>query len=252
MNKLFAVEQLNFRYQLGSQTFTALKDVTLDISEGDFVCLSGPSGSGKTTLLNLLGLIEPVQDGDIRLEGRSYKALSEGERNALRKTHLGFVFQTFQLFPVLTAFENVEFFLARQGLARSERRARAEKALQAVGLWEHRNKKPLEMSGGQRQRVALARAFAKQPRVILADEPTASLDQATGRQILEIMRELNEKTGVTIIVCSHDPMVLSFGKTQVRLRDGVIQRSDEVAPLRDGIVQLHAGTAELRIGVVQP
>ena len=116
MSKLFEVEQLNFRYQLGSQTFTALKDVNLSISEGDFVCLSGPSGSGKTTLLNLLGLIEPVQDGDIRLEGRGYKALSEGERNALRKTHLGFVNQTKQQKPVLIALENGEFFLARQGL----------------------------------------------------------------------------------------------------------------------------------------
>jgi ABC-type lipoprotein export system ATPase subunit len=223
MSKLFETERLGFQYQLGSQTFTALKDVSLAIDEGDFVCLSGPSGSGKTTLLNLLGLIEPVQGGDIRFEGRSYKSLAESERNALRKTRLGFVFQTFQLFPVLTAFENVEFFLARQGLPVNERRKLSENALQAVGLWEHRNKKPLEMSGGQRQRVALARAFAKQPRVILADEPTASLDQATGRQILEIMRELNAKTGVTLIVCSHDPMVLGFGKTQVRLRDGEIQ-----------------------------
>ncbi len=223
MTRLYDVERLNFQYQLGSQTFTALKDVSLGIEAGDFVCLSGPSGSGKTTLLNLLGLIEPVQEGDIRFEGRSYRALSEAERNELRKRRLGFVFQTFQLFPVLTAYENVEFFLARQGLPVAERRSRSEQALQAVGLWDHRNKKPLEMSGGQRQRVALARAFAKQPRVILADEPTASLDQNTGRQILEIMRELNERTGVTVIVCSHDPMVLGFGKTQVRLRDGVIQ-----------------------------
>lgn len=224
MTQLYEVRQLNFQYQLGSQRFTALKDVSLGIEAGDFVCLSGPSGSGKTTLLNLLGLIEPLQEGDIRFEGRSFAALAEGERNELRKMRLGFVFQTFQLFPVLTAYENVEFFLARQGLPAGERRVRSETALQAVGLWEHRTKKPLEMSGGQRQRVALARAFAKRPSVILADEPTASLDQNTGRQILEIMRELNEKTGVTLIVCSHDPMVLDFGKTQVRLRDGVIQR----------------------------
>jgi ABC-type lipoprotein export system ATPase subunit len=223
MTRLYEVEGLNFQYQLGSQTFSALKDVSLDIEAGDFVCLSGPSGSGKTTLLNLLGLIEPPQDGDIRFEGRSFGSLTEGERNELRKRSLGFVFQSFQLFPVLTAYENVEFFLARQGLPAADRRSRTESALQAVGLWEHREKKPLEMSGGQRQRVALARAFAKQPRVILADEPTASLDQATGRQILEIMDELNKKTGVTLVVCSHDPMVLGFGKTQIRLRDGVIQ-----------------------------
>jgi putative ABC transport system ATP-binding protein len=223
MSTLYEVDRLNFSYRLGQQTFTALKDVSLSISKGDFVCLSGPSGSGKTTLLNVLGLIEPLQQGDVRFEGHSYQGLSESARNHIRKAKVGFVFQTFQLFPVLTAYENVEFFLSRLGIGRADRRARVEKALRDVGLWEHRGKKPLEMSGGQRQRVALARAFAKQPRVILADEPTASLDQATGRQILEIMRDLNARTGVTIIVSSHDPMVLSFGKTQVHLRDGAIQ-----------------------------
>jgi ABC-type lipoprotein export system ATPase subunit len=218
---IFQVKDLRFDYLLGGQNVPALRGVSFSIDKRELVCLTGPSGSGKTTLLNVLGLIEPIQKGDIVFAGKSYQGLSESEKNKIRRYQIGFIFQSFQLFPVLTAEENVEYFLARQGLARDERKKRVEEALRAVGLWEnHRNKKPLEMSGGQRQRVAVARAIAKKPEVIIADEPTASLDQKTGRELMELFTELNRNIGATFIVSSHDPMVREFLPRQIHLLDG--------------------------------
>lgn len=219
---LYEVRDAHFSYRLGELRAPALNGVTLDIARGDFVCLSGPSGSGKTTLLNLLGLIEPVQEGSVALGGRSVRALTERERNRIRRYQIGFVFQTFQLFPVLRADENVEYFLSRQRLSRDIRRERVRSALEVVGIWEHRHKRPSEMSGGQRQRVAVARALAKQPDVIIADEPTANLDQATGRGVMEVFSELNLEQGVTLLMSSHDPMVQDFARRQIRLVDGRI------------------------------
>jgi putative ABC transport system ATP-binding protein len=217
---LYAVRDVRFSYQLGALRVPALNGVVLDIDRGDFVCLSGPSGSGKTTLLNLLGLIEPVQEGSIAFAGRSLQSLSERERNRIRRYRIGFVFQTFQLFPVLRADENVEYFLTRQRLPRATRRERVRSALEVVGLWEHRHKRPSEMSGGQRQRVAVARA--KQPDVIIADEPTAHLDQTTGRGVMDVLSRLNLERAVTLIMASHDPMAQSFARRQIRLVDGRI------------------------------
>jgi len=219
---LYEVRSAGFSYKLGNLRVRALDGVELDIERGAFLCLSGPSGSGKTTLLNLLGLIEPVQDGSVAFAGTSVQQLSERERNRIRRYRIGFVFQTFQLFPVLRADENVEYFLTRQRLARDSRRERVRAALEAVGLWEHRRKRPSEMSGGQRQRVAVARALAKQPDVIIADEPTAHLDQATGRGVMEVLSRLNSERGVTLIMASHDPMVQGFARSRIRLVDGRI------------------------------
>ena len=176
----YEVEDVTFSYTLGKVKVEALSQVSCQIREGEITCLNGPSGSGKSTLLNLLGLIEPIQQGNIRLLKHDFHSLSESGKNKIRMYELGFIFQSFHLFPVMNAEENVEYFLSRQGLPRSERKERVKESLQSVGLWEHRKKKPLEMSGGQRQRVAIARALAKRPKVILADEPTASLDQKTG------------------------------------------------------------------------
>lgn len=198
----------------------ALKNVSLTIDRGSFICLKGPSGSGKTTLLNILGLIEPIQKGDVLLNGQSFANLTESEKNGIRRERIGFIFQSFHLFPVLSARENVEYFLIKQGIQTGERKRRVEAALRDVGLLDHGKKRPLEMSGGQRQRVAIARAIAKQPEVILADEPTASLDQNTGRDIMEIFLKLNQERGTTIIVSSHDPMVQSFTPKHISLRDG--------------------------------
>ena len=219
---LYQVRDARFSYRLGALRVPALNGVELDIERGDFVCLSGPSGSGKTTLLNVLGLIERVQTGSVVFGGRSLETLSERQRNQIRRYRVGFVFQSFQLFPVLRADENVEYFLTRQKLPRDVRRERVRSALEIVGLWEHRRKRPLEMSGGQCQRVAVARALAKQPDVIIADEPTAHLDQATGRGIMDVFSQLNRERGVTVIMASHDPMVHGFARQRLRLVDGRI------------------------------
>ena len=227
---MYEIENVSFRYQLGNQTVQALQQVSLSIPKGQFVCLAGPSGSGKSTLLNLLGLIEPVQEGRLRLDGKDLAALSEKEKNRIRRFEVGFVFQHFHLFPVLAADENIEYFLSRQGVGRAERVKRVRAALEAVGIWEQRRKKPLEMSGGQRQRVAIARALVKSPKVIIADEPTASLDQRTGNEIMEILGKLCREQKTTVVAASHDPMVIGFAERVVRMKDGLIESIPQKHP----------------------
>lgn len=219
---IFAARNLKFFYSLGQQKVQALRDVSFDLKVGSVVCLSGPSGSGKSTLLNLIGLIENIQEGDIYFNGASMKAMPEAEKTRIRKFEVGFIFQNFHLFPVLNAEENVEYFLERQGLPRNERKTRTQEALAAVGLAGHGKKRPLEMSGGQRQRVAVARALAKKPRVIIADEPTASLDQKTGQDLMQLLLDLNRNFNVTILISSHDPMVHAACPQHLRIRDGVL------------------------------
>lgn len=219
---LYRIRDVGFCYEFGKLKAPALNGLSLDIEKGDFICLTGPSGSGKTTLLNLLGLIETVQEGDIRFNNDSLKVLTEAKKNRIRRYQIGFVFQTFQLFPVLTAAENVEYFLTRQGIPTAERKSRVKEALEAVGIFDQRDKKPAEMSGGQRQRVAVARAIAKRPQVIIADEPTANLDQATGRGVMEIFAKLNGEHRISLIISSHDPMVQAYSRHQIRLVDGKI------------------------------
>lgn len=235
MSALYTARNLKFSYRLGAQTVEALRGVSLDIGRGEMVSLSGPSGSGKSTLLNLFGLIEPVQEGRLVMDGTDLATIDEAERNSIRRHRIGFVFQRFLLFPVLDARENVEFFLERQGVPAAERRRRSMEALEAVGLIGHERKRPLEMSGGQRQRVAVARAIAKNPEIIIADEPTANLDQATGRGIMEIFARLNVERDVTVLVASHDPMVLSFTPRKLSLLDGRIADGDEPAAVHAGL-----------------
>lgn len=222
MIPLYSLENVQFQYVLGNQSVPALRKVNCTIGHGDFICMSGPSGSGKSTLLNLLGLIEKPQEGRIRFSGKDLTLLAEKDLNAIRKFEIGFVFQNFNLFPVFTAEENVEYFLTRQGLSTTERSDRVRKALKSVGLWEHRQKKPLEMSGGQRQRVAIARALAKSPRVIIADEPTASLDRKTGLEIMNLFAEAHSTLGTTILVSSHDPMVQEMCPIRFHMVDGCL------------------------------
>lgn len=219
---LFKAQALHFAYGEGVNKFKALRGVDVTLEQPCLVCLQGPSGSGKTTLLNLLGLIEAPQEGFIAYRGRDLKALTETDRCRIRRHEIGFIFQNFHLINVLKANENVEYFLARQGHPRAERLRRVEDALKQVDLWEHRDKKPLEMSGGQRQRVAIARAIAKQPQVILADEPTASLDQRTGHEIMDLLTRLHSERGVSMIVSSHDPMVQQCIPLHITLTDGCI------------------------------
>lgn len=217
---IYNCEQLSFDYQMGEQRLRALHSLSLKIEKGDFIVLCGPSGSGKSTLLNLLGLIEAPQEGEIFFQGKALKTLSENEKNDLRRHQLGFVFQSFHLINILSAYENVEYFLIRQGIEKGERDRRVKDALARVGLTEHSHKKPLEMSGGQRQRVAIARALAKKPQVIIADEPTASLDQKNGHEIIDILKDLSTREGTTILVASHDPMVIQSASHVIRMQDG--------------------------------
>jgi len=224
---LYACRNLDFKYRLGKVTLPALSGVSLELPAGELTALAGPSGSGKSTLLNILGLIEPVQKGEVVFRGKSLGDLDEAEKNRIRRLELGFVFQQFNLFETLTASENVEFFLKNHPISSAERKERVTEALSSVGLSKHAQKRPLEMSGGQRQRVAIARALAKAPQVILADEPTASLDQKTGKEIMEIFEALVAKAGCTVLLASHDPMALGFASRIVRLKDGAVEKVEK-------------------------
>ncbi len=219
---LYRIKSLSHTYPLGINQVVALSDINLEINQNSISCFVGPSGSGKSTLLSILGLIEPFSQGTVYFKDQEIGSLSEKNKNLLRRYQLGFIFQEFHLMQVLTALENVEYFLARQKLEPKERKKIAEWALDQVGLGEHKNKMPSEMSGGQRQRVAIARAIAKKPAVIIADEPTASLDQQTGRAIVEILSTLNKEQGTTVIMASHDPMVLEYCTSKYTLNDGKI------------------------------
>ena len=222
MDSLVRTDKLEKTYKLGRTEVPALKGLTLAIGEGEFTALSGPSGSGKTTLLNVLGLIDSPTVGRVFLEGIEIKYNGLSNLHRLRLDKLGFIFQTFNLIPVLTAYENVEYPLLLTKKSSSLRRQLVERVLKDVRIWEFRDHKPNELSGGQRQRVAIARALVNGPRIILADEPTANIDSMTAREILDLMQTLNEEEKVTFLFATHDPLVLSYARRVVKLHDGVI------------------------------
>jgi len=213
---------------MGQATVPAVRAVSLSIRASEFVALQGPSGSGKTTLLNLLGLLDTPDSGAVFLEGRHAESLSENERSDLRRDRFGFVFQTFNLIPVLTAEENVSYPMVLAGVAAEERRGRARELLEAVGLADKLGVRPDLLSGGQRQRVAIARALANRPAVVFADEPTANLDSRTAEGILDLMRTINESSGVAFLFATHDPRVVARARRIVRLHDGAVE-ADEAA-----------------------
>jgi putative ABC transport system ATP-binding protein len=208
----------------------ALDGVSLALDRGEFTALAGPSGSGKTTLLNLLGALDTPTSGRIRLDGVELSGLSPAQLSELRLRKLGFVFQAYNLIPVLSARENVEFVMELQGLTGRDRRERADQMLERVGLAGLEDKRPLEMSGGQQQRVAVARAIASRPSIVLADEPTANLDSTTAGRLLELMAQLNREDGVTFLFSTHDPLVMEAARRIVRLHDGRVA-SDETKEL---------------------
>jgi putative ABC transport system ATP-binding protein len=220
MSALFKVHNLCHHYHLGGLEVPALRGIDLEIEAGGMVCIMGPSGSGKSTLLSVLGLIEPASAGSLSFAGEDMSTLSTSRKNFLRRYQFGFVFQEFHLMQVLTAFENIEFFLARQKIDRLSRRERVLWALEQVGLADQRDKLPGQMSGGQRQRVAIARALAKNPKVIFADEPTASLDQTTGRAIVELLAGVSATHQATVIMASHDAMASTYAQRRIRIVDG--------------------------------
>jgi len=212
----------------GAHQVWALKGVDLDVAEGEFVALVGPSGSGKTTLLNLLGALDTPTAGELLVLGRPIATLSKHERATLRLHKLGFVFQAYNLVPVLTAIENVEFVLELQGVG-AARRARAREVLEELGLGELADRRISELSGGQQQRVAVARAVAAQPRLVLADEPTANLDGENAETLMHLMRQLNERHGMTFVFSTHDPRVVAHAVRVVTLVDGKVARDEAKA-----------------------
>ena len=209
-------------YRLGRVVVRALSEVSLDIAHGDFIALAGPSGSGKTTLLNLIGCIDKPDRGHVVIDGVDVTAVPLHRLSETRRDALGFVFQTFNLIPVLTAWENVEYPLLLRGIARRERRERVERWLDLVGIAAQAKQRPDQLSGGQRQRVAIARAMAGDPKLVIADEPTANLDSETGTRILDLLGDINAKTGCTFVFSTHDAALIARAERVIRIRDGRI------------------------------
>ena len=218
---MFVLTSVSRVYGAGAQRFQALAEVSLRVARGEFVAIAGPSGSGKTTLLNLVGGIDAPTSGRIELDGRDLFGLAPKERADFRLAKVGFVFQQFSLVPVLTASENVELpLLFRKGLAAGDRKRFVATALARVGLADKSERRPAELSGGEQQRVAVARAVAGDPEIVLADEPTANLDQANGAAVVALLRELNRERGTTFLYATHDPELVRLAGRVVTLRDG--------------------------------
>jgi putative ABC transport system ATP-binding protein len=224
MANIVEIIDVKKEYTLGKTKVHALNGVNLDIYEKDFMCIIGPSGSGKTTLLNLIGCLDAPTSGEVRLFGEyDVSKLNDAEATRLRRFNIGFIFQTFNLVPVLNVFENIEFPLIIQDISASERKKRVDSMIEDVGLRDFVKHKPDELSGGQRQRIAVARALITNPKLILADEPTANLDKENGRNIMEIMKRLNKEHGTTFIFSTHDQRVMEEAGRIVVLSDGVVE-----------------------------
>jgi len=222
MNEIIRCEELGKNYRLGSTTICALQGISCSFQAGEFSAIAGPSGSGKTTLLNLLGCLDKPDHGRLVLEGRDMTSEPLNRLAPFRRKRLGFVFQNFNLVPVLSAYENVEFPLLLTGVSAKERKERVPAILSRVDLLDRAGHRPSELSGGQRQRVAIARALVTNPAVVLADEPTANLDSRTGADVIHLMRQLSLETGTTFIFSTHDPRILAKADRVVRLEDGRI------------------------------
>jgi putative ABC transport system ATP-binding protein len=210
-------------YHQGRIEIHALKEISLFIEKGEFVAVAGPSGSGKTTLLNLVGGLDCIDSGGIIVDGNAFDQMSQSQLANLRLHKVGFVFQAYNLIPVLSAAENVEFVMLLQKVPANERRARAKNILDDVGLAGKCDRRPAELSGGQQQRAVVARAIVSNPSIVLADEPTANLDSKTGDGLLEMMKRMNEEKKVTFIFSTHDPMVMDYARRLVLIRDGRIE-----------------------------
>jgi putative ABC transport system ATP-binding protein len=229
MATVYSVKDLKKDYQVGEVTTHALRGVDLEIEQGEFTAIAGPSGSGKSTLLHLMGALDHPSSGEVWLNSTRIDQLSKSQSARLRLWNIGFVFQAYNLIPVLTALENAAFVLELRGLTKNQREAKAREALAALGMSEYADRRPNQLSGGQQQRVAVARALAADPKIILADEPTANLDSETGHTLIELMQHLNVEHGVTFVFSTHDPRLLDQVKRIVNLEDGRV--TGEEAPL---------------------
>lgn len=219
-------DQVVRRFGEGAALVTAVGGVSLTVERGEFAALVGPSGSGKSTLLNLIGGLDEPDEGHIALAGMNLTSMSSAEMSDFRRDHIGFIFQSYNLIPVLSAAENIEYIMLLQGLAARDRRKRVDEMLKMVGLDGLGHRRPAELSGGQQQRVAVARAMASSPDIILADEPTANLDSKTGVALLETMRELNENEGVTFLFSTHDQKIIERARRLVWLEDGMVTKDE--------------------------
>jgi len=215
-------------YRQGDTEIHALDHVSLDIEPGSFICLSGPSGSGKTTLLNMIGGLDALDSGEISIDGKRVDLLGKGELADLRLHRIGFVFQAYNLIPVLSARENVEFVMQVQGISATERKRKSMEILKEVGLEGMEDRRPSQLSGGQQQRVAVARAIVSQPTLVLADEPTANLDSVTAEHLMELFRELNEVHRVTFLLSTHDERVMRYAKRLIKMQDGKVVSDENI------------------------
>lgn len=224
-------------YPMGDLVVQALKGVDVRVHAGEFTAFAGPSGSGKSTLLNLIGCLDRQSEGKVYIEGRDVATLSDSALGDVRARRIGFIFQSFNLIPVLTAFENVELALRLAGVAAKGQKERVEEALRSVGLADYMARRPAQLSGGQQQRVAIARALVKTPALIIADEPTANLDSKNGAAILDLMKAMNADNGTTFLFSTHDPMVMERARRIIHLHDGQItgdERRDSANPSTPG------------------
>jgi putative ABC transport system ATP-binding protein len=225
--EVIKLEHITKTYGSGETAVHAISDISMSIERGSFTVLAGPSGSGKTTLLNIMSGLDEPSGGTVFLAGTSISHMRGGELSDFRRDHIGFVFQAYNLIPVLSVEENIEYIMLLQGVDRDERARRVREILRDVGLEGKENRRPHQLSGGQQQRVAVARAMASEPDIILADEPTANLDSATGAALLDMMRDLNETRGMTFVFSSHEQMIIDRARRLITLRDGTIE-SDAV------------------------
>ena len=225
-NTIISIEKVNKIYGMNGIEVHALRSLSLTIERGEFTAIAGPSGSGKTTLLNLMSGLDVPTAGRVMLSGKYISEMKGSELSDYRRDRIGFVFQSFNLIPVLTARENIEYVMLLQGVPEMERRQRVSSILREVGMEGMEERRPSQLSGGQQQRVAVARAMVSQPAIILADEPTANLDSHTGADLLDMMRDLNTKSGMTFVFSTHDSMIMERAKRLVLLKDGEVDKDE--------------------------
>ncbi len=231
-SSIIKIDKLTKRFPVGKGSFTALKNINLEFGTGEFAGLVGPSGSGKTTLLNIIGSLDNPSEGAATVMGKSVAELSHKESAQLRNRHIGFIFQTYNLLPVYTVFENVEFALLLQDYSASTRRKMVLEALEWVGLTDKAKSKPAMLSGGESQRVAIARSMVKKPEIVLADEPTANLDAKNSHHILQTMKKLNEELKTTFIFATHDEKVMQYLRRKISLLDGKVEKDEILEKLK--------------------
>ena len=224
MDNVVLLKRISKVYELGKTKVEALNNVDMEIKTGEFISISGPSGSGKTTMLNIIGCLDAPTTGEVYIDGIDIRVFSDSEQSILRNEKIGYIFQSFNLIPVLNVYENIEFplILPAHPEPKPVRKDRIMELIESVGLSDYIRQRPNQLSGGQQQRVAIARSLVTQPKLVLADEPTANLDSENSKNIMEIMKGLNEKKGTTFVFSTHDPLVIGYAQRNVKLKDGQI------------------------------